>query len=87
MPNMAASKQREAAAATLMFRKLVFFMFISPKARSELHCPISAPGLQRRHERMTQRGLSAQDFWASATTVSFGPVQRRPVSSGVTPTQ
>lgn len=36
MPNMAASKQKEAAAATLMLRKVFFFMFISPKARSEL---------------------------------------------------
>ncbi len=47
MPNMPASKHKEAAAATVMVRKVVFFMFISPKARGELDCPISALGLRQ----------------------------------------
>lgn len=49
---MPAPKQKEAAAATLTLRKVVFFMFISPKARSELNCPISGTsGLQKPHAR------------------------------------
>ncbi|MFD7618982.1 hypothetical protein [Streptomyces sp. NPDC059802] len=38
VPNMPAVK-KEAVAATLIFRKVVFFMFISSKARCELEFP------------------------------------------------
>jgi hypothetical protein len=46
VPKMPAVK-KEAAAATPMFRKIVFFIFISSKARGELEFPISVLGLQR----------------------------------------